>query len=169
MTNSERKEQKMGLDMYLRADKYVSGWPHAPDDARKQYEAILALVGLPGCEGSPSVQVEVTLAYWRKANHIHKWFVDHVQDGIDECQKSYVPREKLTELRDLCKTLLDLHGRDAEAAQSVAMEKLPPQSGFFFGNAEVDEWYWQNVSHTIEQLDKALGTEEDSFYYQSSW
>lgn len=27
----------------------------------------------------------IELAYWRKAHTIHKWFVDNVQDGVDEC------------------------------------------------------------------------------------
>lgn len=27
------------------------------------------------------------IGYWRKANHIHKWFVDCVQDGEDDCEK----------------------------------------------------------------------------------
>ena len=25
------------------------------------------------------------IASWRKANAIHKWFVDNVQDGVDDC------------------------------------------------------------------------------------
>ena len=31
------------------------------------------------------VNVDVTCAYWRKANQIHAWFVDNVQQGNDDC------------------------------------------------------------------------------------
>ena len=30
------------------------------------------------------------VGYWRKANHIHKWFVDNVQEGIDDYREYYV-------------------------------------------------------------------------------
>lgn len=33
--------------------------------------------------GYDSIMTEI--AYWRKANHIHKWFVDNVQYGVDDC------------------------------------------------------------------------------------
>ena len=43
--------------------------------------------------------------------------------------------------------------------------------GFFFGNDEIDKYYWEEVKSTIIQLKDLL--EEDnksaSFYYRSSW
>ena len=51
------------------------------------------------------------VGYWRKANHIHKWFVDNVQDGKDDCHEYYVSIKKLHELRDTCFDILSkLHG-----------------------------------------------------------
>jgi hypothetical protein len=29
-----------------------------------------------------------------------------------------------------------------------AMDLLPPTAGFFFGAAEVDDWYWENLKDT---------------------
>jgi hypothetical protein len=47
---------------------------------------------------------------------------------------------------------------------------LPTQSGFFFGSTEFDEWYWQDVTSTIEIIDKCLKMDDTwSFKYQSSW
>ena len=41
------------------------------------------------------------IAYWRKANAVHAWFVNTVQDGVDGCQLSPpILSEHLTELRD---------------------------------------------------------------------
>ena len=42
------------------------------------------------------------VAYWRKANAIHRWFVNNVQDGIDECQETIVTRNQLFTLLQIC-------------------------------------------------------------------
>jgi len=64
-------------------------------------------------------------AYWRKANAIHKWFVDNVQEGQDNCARYYVGIEDLKALRDTCKRVMD----DPSKAATI----LPSASGFFFG------------------------------------
>jgi hypothetical protein len=66
------------------------------------------------------------------------------------------------ELRDLCKLAL----KEKDKAEAL----LPTQSGFFFGSTEFDEWYWQDVTSTIEIIDKCLKMDDTwSFKYQSSW
>ena len=40
--------------------------------------------------------------YWRKANHIHTWFVENCQDGEDNCERAHVSRDQLDELATLC-------------------------------------------------------------------
>ena len=55
----------MGLDMYLRAQKYVGGWKHSPEENREEFKAVLSAVGWT--EGdvsseSPSVNVSVAKA-----------------------------------------------------------------------------------------------------------
>src|SRR5580704_192253 len=119
----------MGLDMYLKASKYVGGWEHFGETERALYASLVSQVGLPGfrCENSPSAEISVNVAYWRKANQVHAWFVREVQEDRDECQEAYVEREKLVELRDLCKSLFD--SKDSERAA----KELPPASWFFFG------------------------------------
>lgn len=102
------------------------------------------------------------VAYWRKANAIHKWFVDNVQGGVDECQRSYVSREQLTALRDLCKSVLEKPDR-AESA-------MPTQSGFFFGSTGYDQYYYEDLELTVKQLTTALDSPDElDFYYQASW
>ena len=46
---------------------------------------------------------EHEVMYWRKANAIHKWFVDNVQGGEDDCREYPVSNDQLIELRDTCK------------------------------------------------------------------
>jgi hypothetical protein len=102
------------------------------------------------------------VAYWRKANQIHNWFVQNVQNGIDECQSSYVSREKLEELLDVCKQV--------EADNDLASTLLPSASGFFFGGTEYDEWYFKDISNTIVYLTEILEDElADEFEYNASW
>jgi hypothetical protein len=179
----------MGLDMYLHATKHVSGLvltkPDGPIDEQYKdplFDPLKGLIGDIPCSGfAPSMTLEVKVAYWRKANQIHRWFVTNVQEGVDECQQAYVDRGHLEELRDLCQKILD---ESDKAKQRALIEAdLPPQGGFFFGSTDVDddeglEDYLQDLTDTVEQLTAALDSETIkasegifgwTFYYQSSW
>lgn len=104
------------------------------------------------------------LGYWRKANAIHKWFVDETQEGEDECNESYVSIEQLRELKELCKK--ELAEKDNEDFEGV----LETQSGFFFGSTEKDEWFYNDMENTIKIIDEAEKiAEKCDFYYRASW
>ena len=107
--------------------------------------------------------LEVQVAYWRKANQIHKWFVDHVQNGKDDCGDYYVSREQLQLLLDTCKIVLI----DKEEASQL----LPVQEGFFFGSYEYNEYYFGDLQDTIDQIERILNEYPEDWYfkYQSSW
>lgn len=50
--------------------------------------------------------------------------------------------------------------------------ELAPVSGFFFGSADKDKWYYEDLEYTVDTLNSLLAatTDEDySFYYQASW
>lgn len=144
----------------------------------------------------PHEGVREHVGYWRKANAIHKWFVDHVQDGEDDCEYHHeVTKEVLEQLRDVCKTVLDsavmMPGKVTNGYRwtksgeepiledgmvvvnpDVCRALLPNQSGFFFGSMEYDHWYIDDVRATYELCCKLL--EETDFdkqmiYYRSSW
>lgn len=158
----------MGLDMYLRAEKFVAGYDHNDTDERRLYKQAVGMLGLSEAADptTPHAQIKVTVAYWRKANAIHRWFVENIQNGDDDCQSYDVGRSQLVELRDLCKTTIADRGKVA-----VASENLPTQAGFFFGGTDYDDWYWQGIEDTVEQLNRVLEqTPEDVYFeYQSSW
>jgi hypothetical protein len=62
--------------------------------------------------------------------------------------------------------------KEVLATPSKAEDLLPPQAGFFFGSAEVNEWYWDDLKSTIGELTDILGdsvSQEWEFYYASSW
>lgn len=112
---------------------------------------------------------KLEIGYWRKANAIHKWFVDHVQGGNDDCGSYEVSKEQLDQLLKDCKKVrAAYHGR----LNKVIASLLPTQNGFFFGSTEYDKGYLEDIEHTIEVLESALtmfDLESNKFYYQSSW
>ena len=157
----------MGLDQYLYANAYLSGGSWQKEAEQKAFAKVAEALEVDGfiCEEYPSISVNVKVGYWRKANQIHQWFVDNVQDGEDNCAEYYVSRDKLEELLQVCKDV------KASKHPDVVNDLLPPSAGFFFGSYEIDEWYWEQIDDTIEQLQHALATvpENYNFAYQSSW
>ena len=152
----------MGLDSYLYKKSYVRSGEWVKPEFRTEVEV------KTGGEIDKNIKPEriryivEEVAYWRKANQIHNWFVQNVQGGIDECQSSYVSGDNLEELLDLCKQV----DSDNELADSL----LPSTSGFFFGGTEYDEWYFKDISNTITFLEECLSDElADEFEYSASW
>ena len=165
----------MGLDMYLSARKYVNKIDWSILDKQNdidyaeatfpQWNNIVEAAELSHVANKNDiygVNVSVNAAYWRKVNAVHKWFVDNVQNGEDDCGEYYVPNNKIIELLTTARQCL--FNKDPNL--------LPPQAGFFFGNTDIDEWYWHGIKDTIKQLKKLSELpdfNELSFYYQSSW
>ena len=183
----------MGLDMYLEASfstrAYVS-----PTDAdyeamregeevkvEKSRELKNALDAI-GFENSPIQHQFNHFTYvfpiitWRKANAIHKFFVDNCQEGNDNCQRHYVSESDLENILEIINQILEI--KTPVAREMKAEELLPTDiEGCFFGSKEYDDWYYQDLKRTKDTLDKLFeyqATAEagkcfDSFYYQSSW
>jgi len=150
----------MGLDMYLDKRTYVKQWDHIEEE--KQYKVEVTRGGEPTNIDPKKVKYIIEEAgYWRKANAIHKWFVDNCQDGVDDCRDAYVGFKELQTLLDLCRIVI--------IDKSKAEQLLPSTSGFFFGNTEYDEWYYNDIQNTIEILEKALEDKDGEYYYSSSW
>lgn len=143
----------MGLDMYLSGYKYL--W--RDDDTRQKIKKQLKSSYDPK-------YVVLELMYWRKANAIHKWFVDNVQEGKDDCKERLVSIDDLKQLLSVVNSVLQ--------DTSLAEQLLPPVGGFFFGSTAVDEWYWKDLENTRDRLNELLSSpdiEELDIYYQSSW
>lgn len=145
----------------------------------------------------PHKSIEEQVGYWRKANQIHRWFVEHVQDGEDDCQYHHeVTREDLVELMQTCQMVIE--GSECETGKvvngytctddgsfvpnyqtgmvlkdsSLAKELLPTEKGFFFGSDQYDGWYLEDLKETVRMLENVLETtdfETQAIYYRSSW
>jgi len=157
----------VGLDMYLYAEKYVSGAEWSDDYEKQQYQDIVTAIRANGIEyrDLPSAEVKLKVGYWRKANAIHQWFVKNVQGGVDDCQQANVTREQLKELSNICQEVL----KDKTKTE----ELLPAMEGFLFGHTEYDNWYYEQLEDTVKTLENLLkwteGEQWWTFYYQSSW
>lgn len=160
----------MGLDMYLEARRFVSGYSHSGEEENQLFNDLAKTVGMEQAHDERYITVNVNVAYWRKANAIHEWFVKNVQDGEDDCRPHYVSREALRELHDVCRKVVEA------GTQEVAQELLPTASGFFFGDTEYGEYYFEQVDWTAKRLAEILRTIPEKsgmtgvdFYYNSSW
>ena len=150
----------MGLDMYLSARKYVSDFGFKPEDTKLNASIKESLGFAPDEFGH--IYVEMEVAYWRKANQIHAWFVDNVQNGVDDCGDYSVSRDNIIKLVELCDKAID--NKDTTLLQ--------PKSGFFFGSTEVDEYYWEELKRTKDVLNQILNDkrlDECNFEYHASW
>jgi hypothetical protein len=150
----------VGLDMYLYKRHYIP--PHRKPFGELTQQVLDQLV--PGINPSRICLIDERMAYWRKANQIHYWFVLNVMDGDDDCREHEVSREQLVELRGVVRRVLKKH--------KLAVELLPAQDGFFFGSTEYDQDYFNELRETDEQLTAALDEElgDDAwFVYGASW
>ena len=113
--------------------------------------------------GHDGIMEEV--GYWRKANQIHNWFVESIQNGVDDCDyHREVTKEDLEELLDICHEIL--------CNPDVAEDRLPTQGGFFFGSTNYDEYYIEDIKETMDIITKVLETTDfdvEMIYYRSSW
>jgi hypothetical protein len=154
----------MGLDMYLTKRHDVKRWDFM--GKAEHYEVTATKGGQPANWIKPERVTCVTeeVAYWRKANEIHAWFVKNCQDGENDCREYGVSRDQLRKLLADCRKVI--------AAPADASEILPTSSGFFFGGTEYDEYYFEDIRNTIRMLEEILAepeTPDADFYYRASW
>ena len=189
----------MGLDMFLSKKHWVKDWDQMKPEEKSAF-SVLQRGGKLAEAIKPERVTDVVeeVAYWRKANQIHQWFVEYVQDGNDDCKQYYVSREQLQELLDAVTTVLQssqlvpaqvkngyrmktapdgsfieepiLEDGQRIADASVASALLPTQVGFFFGSTDYDQYYYEDLVYTRDTLTRVLAEPDGgTFYYQSSW
>ena len=188
----------MGLDMYASRRLHVKQWEHQRPNER--YKVRIEYAGKPvkGIRESCISDVEEEVMYWRKANHIHAWFVDNVQDGQDDCKPYYVDWDDLDQLRAVCQNVItttrlvrgpvlvnkvwnskhqtwDEHREPGWVIENptFAETHLPRREGCFFGHYDYDERYLDDVFKTRDWVDRMMTDRQSGvpgeIYYYSSW
>lgn len=147
----------MGLDMYLTAKRYIYGFGDDDQPLRDALEELKV-------QGMEVKELSYDAGQWRKANAIHKWFVDNVQGGVDNCAEYLVTTAQLERLLELVKEVL----RNRDKADDL----LPTASGFFFGSLIYDDGYYDDLMHTQSIIENILSIPQFNkydIYYSSSW
>lgn len=175
--------------MYLTKKTYVQQWAHHTPEERIEITITKGGKPMDGVDVSKIKYVEEEVMYWRKANQIHGWFVNNIQNGEDNCQTSYLDGSQLLELLNLCKSTIEVINKSELVTKTKTswggspyevqvydcadeLEFLPPTQGFFFGSDEIDQYYKQDIEDTIACLEKLVdedGQIDGDFYYHASW
>lgn len=104
------------------------------------------------------------VAYWRKANQLHNWFVKNVQNDNDDCSIYEINKNHLILLSNYCSMILK--------GEAKPQDVLPTTSGFFFGSTAYDSFYFREISETYQTLThliKHFPFQKNYLVYQSSW
>jgi len=167
----------MGLDMTLTRKTFVKEYVDNNWDVRVFYKG-------KNAKFSDIFTVEELVCDWRKANQIHNWFVQNIQDGNDDCGCYEIGIEMLIELHDICKEVLDkvqlkkgivVNGYEAKPGEDFTPNYqegemimnpdeieaiLPTTSGCFFGSTDYDQFYLEDVQYTYDRLTKVIEEDE---------
>lgn len=187
----------MGLDMFLYKDKSIHHNQWSDDTTKVEVK-----VSRNGIEDRPMafinqpVRVRVQIAYWRKFNALHKWFIDTCNSGRDDGNDVWVAPDDLQQLYKIIKKLKDelvlVDGKVANgyslndkgekvydyedgkiiANPELAKSLLPTEDGFFFGSTDYDEYYYYDIEYTekiLKETVEAPDFNEWRYYYKASW
>lgn len=186
----------MGLDMFLYREQHITTTDNkiTYKDYNTEEEQQVELQS-DYEDGMYHATIKTCVADWRKANQIHKWFVDSIQEGKDDCGYYYVPFEHLQRLLDICKKIkkecplvdgkvqngysfnengekvYDYEDGKVMTNVELAEKLLPTSEGFFFGGTGYDQWYMQDIEYTIVVLEDIIKNDNGgaNYYYTSSW
>lgn len=187
------KIDRMALD-FIELESTLSELEERDPTLFSKLKPYLNKRGIPGVYEVESLFEEV--AHWNKANQIHTWFANHIQDGEDNRKYYEVTKGKLRELLEVCKAVLD--GSVVEQGQvstgygfdeagnrihhyamgkvianpRLAQHLLPTRSGPAFGSTDYDEDYIKDVVKTAKIIKKVLretNFRTHAIYYHSNW
>jgi hypothetical protein len=167
----------MGLDMYLVSLPKITGMDYDEivlasaqmskhkADQDEIYEKLKPHIKHFKEYDSSWSSIYEEVAYWRKANQIHNWFVETLHNGEDDpLFTQEVTKENLQDLNHLCLQVL----KQKEPPYYI----LPTRPGCFFGSLSYDSYYYRELEETQELLAaliKHFNFETHYLLYQCSW
>lgn len=99
------------------------------------------------------------VAYFRKVNFLLPFF-----EYCEDCSRLEIDDYKIDELLVKCKQVLEDH--------SLAETLLPIQCGFFFGNTEYNDWYFDEVKEVYDKFSEIaedFNSDEDMLVMVCWW
>lgn len=178
--------------MYLEKKTYVRNWSHMKAVDLHHVAVLKGDKYVDHIKPERVSYITEQVAYWRKANQIHHWFINHCSTRGEDDTYAYVSHSDLVELLDTCKRVLAAsklvegkinNGYTYESGakkpiiadgkiiedSSLAQELLPTTDGFFSGSTDYDEYYLDDIKRTIEQLEPLLAEGEFDYEYEASY
>ncbi|WP_078544640.1 hypothetical protein [Litchfieldia alkalitelluris] len=167
----------MGLDMYLASlpridgmelkqlylvDRNLAKWK---EEGNELYQKVKGFVRHYEEFGREWDSIVTEIAYWRKANWLHHWFVTNVQEGNDDMFSYEVKRHHIAILYNNCEMILLNKVKPYDA--------LPTMPGPYWGSTSYDFYYFHEIerSYTIFEnlLKQPSFFDENILLYQASW
>jgi hypothetical protein len=104
--------------------------------------------------------------YFRKANHVHAWFVKNLQHGVDDCHVYKITPEIVNKLLN--------DSKEAIQNSKLAHQYFPITTGFFFGQFEYTDPFYidclKKLYKSFKELSKSSWYyKEYNIYYRASW
>lgn len=88
------------------------------------------------------------IGYFRKVNFLIPFFEKRRHMEIENCEDLVIEKEDVKELIRRCKEVLTNH--------ELAEKLLPARAGFFFGNTEYDNSYYEDVYDVLQTFKTIL-------------
>ena len=160
----------------------VRNWASTPTEARYSVAITCGDTPVAGIRSVDvtRIQAEETVMEWSGADHIHGWFVENIQGGVDDNEEHFVPWDRLRQLLSICigvlsaTTLRDEDDYDDGPRTiedtTVARALLPIKDNT--SSCDYNEYYLDEVRDTHSWISRMLtdgenGTPGD-IYYSSS-
>lgn len=96
-------------------------------------------------ENKEYVKHKTEVAYFRKVNFLMSFF-----NYTGNCEYMEITESDIKRLIDSCETVLNARNEETSG------EILPSQVGFFFGNYDYNDWYYQDVEQVLDDFTKIL-------------
>lgn len=91
---------------------------------------------------------KIEIGYFRKVNFLVAYMSAYFNEDIENCKDYSLTVDCVEELIRRCEEVLKDH--------SVAPILLPTMDGFFFGNTEYSEYYFEDVKEVLEKMQEVL-------------
>ena len=105
------------------------------------------------------------LWYWLEGYNYHPNRLEGLYEAIHYYRNKSKHRIGMA-LYNMCKEVMEFN------SEKTPQDILPTTSGFFFGDTEYNEFYYNDIKKTIKFLEEEMdsdGNINGYYFYQSSW
>lgn len=100
---------------------------------------------------------------FKKTNQLHRWFLENLQNGVDDNRFYLVEKKQFRQLYKLCSTV--------DAYPERAEELLPTLKGYDIGSPQYDSVYFENLKKVmiiLSHINNTFDFEINELVYSSS-